>query len=652
MSEKDFMRGVETAAKASEAFMRKQAAASEELGKRIVQKIDEQGKIIDVILDTLNAQEKKELYDLQSAYDIADLGENEKEVLASFLLTLISKYSQDNDNQKDYYFAVKKHLGVTDVSPDFDLSLVENVDSRSELKAMLQTVCEFLFLKTGDTSFLDEFEDEIGYFGLSRKVIREIVEPIERIYDVLGLRGIVEHYIPAEPEVEEVPEHYGLISPIIGEITINDTNRDIPTGTESIFENLRVVITKQFKVKGKVVFRNCQIVLAWNGNIALNLMEEASEAEFIDCEFVSQCTSKVAQISICGKCIMRDCKFDGVAYRYGVHDDVFQYDDGSARDYNCGLIDVDGYEDTAELILDHCYFVNCEGTVVSADGNQFGNNFKISVNNCLIENHIGNFLMARYADGGNDTSVEITNSTFQNISSYENAKMNLGCAHTDWDFTSKHFPQLVHVADVTFRCEDNTFLDINEDVLAANNNSLGTHISKIIRCTFVKFKQSVELVGEISDCTFDDAKRITFGNCGEFLNHEVVITACNFTHICGHVAVLYGRISHCIFTDSTVTVEVKGKTIGKDPYISEAANIKFINCTALTNTGYDFMDTPCFLQATSYLGKPGFAAIFKGCKFENCQSSGKYINTDKKEFGAFSRVKILSIGKEYGTTIK
>ena len=124
MSKKDFMRGVETTAKANEAFMRKQAAATEELGKRIVQKIDDQGKIIDVILDTLNAQEKKELYDLQSTYDIADLGGNEKEVLASFLLTMISKYGQDNDNQKDYYFAVKKHLGVTDVSPDFDLSLL------------------------------------------------------------------------------------------------------------------------------------------------------------------------------------------------------------------------------------------------------------------------------------------------------------------------------------------------------------------------------------------------------------------------------------------------------------------------------------------------------------------------------------------------
>jgi hypothetical protein len=200
MSKKDFKRGVEAAIGANTAFMHKQAEATAELGKRIVQKIDEQGQIIDVILDTLNEQEKKKLYDLQSEYDIADLGENEKEVLASYLLTLISKHGQNSDYQKDYYFAVKQHLGVTDVSPAFDLSLVENVDSKSELKAMLKTVCEFLFLKTGETSFLKEFEDELDCFGLSRKVIREIIDSIETVYSALGLRGIVEHYLPAEKE--------------------------------------------------------------------------------------------------------------------------------------------------------------------------------------------------------------------------------------------------------------------------------------------------------------------------------------------------------------------------------------------------------------------------------------------------------------------
>ena len=60
MNKKDFIRGVEASTKANEAFMCKQAAATEALGKRIVQKIDAQGEIIDVVLDELSAQEKSE----------------------------------------------------------------------------------------------------------------------------------------------------------------------------------------------------------------------------------------------------------------------------------------------------------------------------------------------------------------------------------------------------------------------------------------------------------------------------------------------------------------------------------------------------------------------------------------------------------------
>lgn len=81
MSKKDFKQGVEAAVSANTAFMHKQAETTAELGKRIVQKIDAQGRIIDVIIDTLNDQKKKVLCDLQSEYDIADLGKNEKEVL-------------------------------------------------------------------------------------------------------------------------------------------------------------------------------------------------------------------------------------------------------------------------------------------------------------------------------------------------------------------------------------------------------------------------------------------------------------------------------------------------------------------------------------------------------------------------------------------
>ena len=278
MSKKDFMRGVETAVSANEAFMRKQAAATEELGKRIIQKIDEQGQIVDTILDELNAQEREALYHLQSDFDIADLGENEKVVLSSYLLTLISKYDQNTESQKDYYFAVKKHLGVAEVSADFDLRLVENVDSRAELKAIFRTVCEFLFLKDGSDSFLDAFDDELSYFCFGRRLIRDTVQAIEDTYDLLGVRGIVEHYLPAAAEDEEKSvqlETEEWIDPVTvsREECMEIEDMEISVGTE-------------VSIVGELIFRRCKVNMFYGNNPAEFELSERAKLTFEECEIV------------------------------------------------------------------------------------------------------------------------------------------------------------------------------------------------------------------------------------------------------------------------------------------------------------------------------------------------------------------------------
>lgn len=315
MSSKDFKRGVSAAIKANTDFMHKQAEATAELGKRIVQKIDEQGQIIDVILDTLNEQEKKELYDLQSEYDIASLGQNEKEVLASFLLTLISKHNQDNDEQKDYYFAVKKHLKVTNVSDDLNLAVVENVDSRSELKAMFQTVCEFLFLKNGDTSFLNEFENELEYFGLTSKTIKEIIFSIEKVYNLLGLRGIVEHYILAEAEPAPINEEIHLVLDW-------EADRDfcLQNGIEIDFSKQIVIsdnspkniIYKNFPTlrssyRDSISFENCKFENCKNVSICAPIIRNCvfEKCEYVD---IDDYYGEIGSIHII------DCVFDNINY--------------------------------------------------------------------------------------------------------------------------------------------------------------------------------------------------------------------------------------------------------------------------------------------------------------------------------------------------
>ena len=643
MNKKDFKRGVEAAIKTNEAFMRKQAATTEELGKRIVQKIDEQGKIIDVILDTLNDQEKKELYELQSEYDIADLGQNEKEVLASYLLTLIAKYNQNTEEQKDYYFAVKKHLEVTDVSDDLNLALVENVDSRAELKVMFQTVCEFLFLKTGDISFLDEFENEIEYFGLTSKAIREITTPIEKIYNMLGLRGIVEHYIPAEPEENLFPDHYGLIAPLKGELIFDDSNRDIPEGVERVFENLKVVFPKQLHIDGRAIFKNCELVFDYDGSIALAVRECTSEVIFQNCEFKTQKQTKLSIISTAGQCTFKDCLFSNLNYRYGMHDDVLKSDDGDDIEYNCSFIDVDGYSDgTAMLEMTHCCIEGCEGTLINADGNQFGNNFYIVIKDCLIRNHTGNFLMSRYANQGNKTGVKIDNSHFETIKPYKQAE--------DMDFIIHNNRSLILAHDTEFECNNCTFIDIQEDVLG---DLFDYSPSNVFKCKFENCKQGNPLTGIIKNCEFTNMSWVEFGSCGEYSNNIATVSNCIFKQINGMIFLNCGKMEHCSFKDSTLRIQVQGKSTGKHSFHSEANDLIFTNCIALdTNGVFVSWDAPCFLQAASYLDKAGICVLFNGCKFENCQTKGNYININKKVFGAFDRVKDITVGREYNTSIK
>lgn len=647
MSNKDFKEGLISTTKANEDFMQKQAKATELLGKRIIQKIDEQGNIIDVILDELNIQEKKELYGLQNSYNIAGLGENEKEVLASYLLTLISKYEQNTDNQKNYYFAVKKHLNVINVNADFNLSLIRNIDSKTEMKAIFQTVCEFLFLKKGTLSFLQDFSEVLDFFELSKQIINEITDSIQKIYNVLGLRGIVEHYIPAEEEDSALPDHFGLIHPLEGEFIFDDSNRDIPTGTEQIFENLKVVFPKQLNIDGKAVFKNCQIVFDYDGSYTVVIRTPKSEAEFIDCEFTTLKKAKIAMICNSGICTLKNCNVDGVKYNYGVSNDNTISNESLSIDYNRSFIDVDGYDSTAKLIMKHCNIVNCEGTFISADGNAMGKNFSVDIYDCLISNHTGNFLMTRFADQGNKTGVCISNSVFSNIIPYNQTD--------NRDFSRNNFLSFINIDSTSFECSESQFINIDERVFAISGlfNSSDFQITK---CVFTKCKldgSNIDtiILGTIKDCEFINLSGLKFGSVTEFGNKEVIVSQCSFKNINGYITLEYGKIEHCSFYDSSVNVEIVGKAKGHDYYCSEANNLSFVNCSALETNDF-IANTPCFIQAGSYLDKEGLCVSFNGCKFKNCKTKGNYINTTRKVYGAFGRTKTIQIGSEWNTLVK
>ena len=212
MSTRDYQRGVETFARAHYAFMKKQGDATEELGKRLVKKINRWGKVVDVLVETLSQIERERIFGVGTSLDIGILDENEKILLLAYLKAFATRKGQNTSQQNDYFFNVKKYLNISNVDDDIEFAAISQLDiSRSELMAFLECVCEFLFLKSGSRSFVKKFKSELECFGLSDKVIEEIVVSIEKTYQFFGLQGIVDHY-DLEPirKEEKEPEKLSI----------------------------------------------------------------------------------------------------------------------------------------------------------------------------------------------------------------------------------------------------------------------------------------------------------------------------------------------------------------------------------------------------------------------------------------------------------
>lgn len=208
MSVNDFNRGTESQARAHYAFMRKQGEATAELGKRIIKKIDQFGNIVDVLIDELNQREMDRVFGICSSLDIGVLDSSDQIKLLSYLKAMTTRRGQTAQQQLEYFFAVKRYLNIGNVADTIDFNAISELDlSRSELKAFLECVCEFLFLKTGTKDFLNTFKEELDCFGFNDKIVSDIVSTIEKTYNFFGVQGVIEHYslepIKREEEKEE-----------------------------------------------------------------------------------------------------------------------------------------------------------------------------------------------------------------------------------------------------------------------------------------------------------------------------------------------------------------------------------------------------------------------------------------------------------------
>lgn len=208
MFNRKYKKGMADAAKAYEAFGKKQEEALQHIleevrqGKKDMETaLKELNGNIDSLYNHLKSREKAQLYTVYTPFDIKNLGEQEKLFLVGALYRLTMDKAP-NENQQNYLRAIQKYLEIKDPPFGTDPMAIENIEDIPTQKAILQAVLEFLSLQDGD-NYYDETELQQNFldaFSVNARGRQEIMDHIELLYTATGAKGLAEKYgyVPEE----------------------------------------------------------------------------------------------------------------------------------------------------------------------------------------------------------------------------------------------------------------------------------------------------------------------------------------------------------------------------------------------------------------------------------------------------------------------
>ena len=209
MFNKKYKKGMADAAKAYEAFGKKQEDALKHIleevrqGKRDMESVlREFNGNIDGLYDYIDSKEKAHLYSVYTPFDIINLNKNDRLFLVGVLCRLTVDKAP-NENQQNYIRAVQKYLDVKEPPFGIDPMYIETIEDIPTQKAILQTVLEYLCLQDGDSYDETEYQQEfLDAFSVNAKGRKEIMDHIDLLYTATGAKGLAEKYgyVPEEEE--------------------------------------------------------------------------------------------------------------------------------------------------------------------------------------------------------------------------------------------------------------------------------------------------------------------------------------------------------------------------------------------------------------------------------------------------------------------
>lgn len=283
MSKKDFNKGMEAGAKPFEEKFHQISEDTRKIGEKVNEKLDNLGNVMDAVIDDLSDMQKKELYHLNTPYDLKeDLDEDEKEILAALLLRL-SEFTENNEYQKKFIRSVNAYIDIKSPQMGIDISCIENIESINSQRIILQTAMEYLYLACEDFSVMDDLEDEVfEHFSVNRKGVREIKGYIEAVYQAAGKDGIAEKYGFVPEEKAEEASISEEIFKLYKETTPYDLMEDLSYDDEAGI--LCRILIKMREVSGENEYQKKFItMLSEKAEISLDMAED-TELEIDDIE--------------------------------------------------------------------------------------------------------------------------------------------------------------------------------------------------------------------------------------------------------------------------------------------------------------------------------------------------------------------------------
>ena len=611
MSTKDFKQGMVAGAKPFGDKLDQLANVSESAVNDYKESFEDVSEVVYTLLGDMSAQERKRVYDLDETMDISALDDDEKEFLVAILTELANMIPFVSDLQKNYLLGVCGVATVAVPQSSINLACIENVDNMKTQKILLRYVMEFLFVGEQNYDFLEKYEDDLFcYFSVNKRGISEIMESINRVFNAMGIEGIVSRYsfavIEEEPNCEDeaISEDCDFEEDTIpDEIEVlNLTNIvQIAAGETLSYRYKEIHLGSLINCCGTLEFDNCIIVYNEKNAADEITIAEGATLSATNSTFICKDYDKNAQITLHAN---SNASFSGCRF---IDCCMFLFSDQNAslniencELYNCyrGFVFFHGYNagevtirDTSILIDENIKKNNKQSPLISVPGSTCNiNNVRISVTAQELETE-SPILDVRYGT--------VTNSSF------------IDCPHA----------VKAHVIESCLF--DNCKGELPIVVAHVDERSSG------VRTT-------------IKSCVFDGCNNVIKADS------DTLITQCKFYNCIDRV--IYAsessgiEVTFCEFINyqNTATDELQGQdTSDPLPAIRLYAN-RSSTASTIQKCIFDGIDiNEGFLISAHVDGKVSDRTVrISDCDFRNCvtrRASGKIIKTYGRYIGAFNK---------------